>query len=306
MSLATLFRLGGCWGRFLGLVRPSECRPGGESRAARRERRRSAHCFRPALQPGTCLEPRSLLSAAVVPGAAALKSSVHPSVGSGSVGAVQGTVIQQPDATIVLPPQLQPGRKYPLVVAFSYNGHPTGDQYTALTLWQTLGPETGVIVYASKLYYNGEFAGPPSFLARSTLAIKGALDAAIAKYPVDPSRIILTGLSGGGNYAEYFNLKYPGFAAAVFDNSGRIPFERFNRATLPTAQSFGDSRRVAVFLASPSDSSFYSDAVHSSLPYYRSLGWQTRFYSFPGGHKFAPVAVYINAIQWMESLPSWQ
>jgi predicted esterase len=237
---------------------------------------------------------------------AALGSSVHPPVDSRIGGAVQGTVIQQRDATIVLPAQLEPGRTYPLVVAFSYNGHPVGDQYTALTLWKTLGPETGVIVYASKLYSNAAFHGSPSSLARVTQAIKAGIDAAIATYPADSSRIILTGLSGGGNYAEYFNLKFPGFAAAVIDNSGRIPFDKIKRSTLPTASSFGDSRRVAVLLASPSDSSFYNDAVRNSVPYYRSLGWQTRFYSFPGGHNFAPVRVYMDAIRWMESLPSWQ
>jgi poly(3-hydroxybutyrate) depolymerase len=248
------------------------------------------------------LEPRELLSAAV-----GLPPHAHPAAtGSGSVSASQATVIQQPDATIVLPPGMQPGRRYPLVVAFSYNGHPSGDQYTALTLWQTLGPEVGFIVYASKMYYNGEFAAGPAYIRKVTLAIKSAVDAAVARYPVDPSRIILTGLSGGGNYAEYFNLTYPGYAAAVIDNSGRIPFEDFSRAMLPNAQSFGNSRRIAVFLASPSDSSFYNDAVHNSLPYYRALGWQTRFFSFPGGHNFAPISVYISAIQWMESQPSWR
>ncbi|QEH31687.1 hypothetical protein OJF2_01520 [Aquisphaera giovannonii] len=220
--------------------------------------------------------------------------------------AVQGTVIQQKDATIVLPAQLDPGRTYPLVVAFSYNGRPSGDQYTPLTRWKTLGPEAGVIVYASKLYSNSAFHGSAANLARVTRAIKAGVDAAVAAYPVDPSRIILTGLSGGGNFAEYFNLKYPGFAAAIFDNCGRTPFERFPKGTLPTAASFGDSRRVAVVLGSPSDTEFYDDARRGTVPYYQSIGWQVRFYSFPGGHNFAPARVYLNAFQWMESLPSWQ
>ncbi|WP_165225304.1 hypothetical protein [Aquisphaera insulae] len=286
MSLVNSSRLRACRGIVLGLVRPSKtkARPAASPRPARR--------FRPGLPSATPLEPRALLSAAAV--------AARPAADT------QATIIQQKDATIVLPGPLEPGRTYLLVVAFSYNGRPSGTQYTPLTLWKTLGPQEGVIVFASKLYANAVFHGSAANLERVTRAIKASVDAAVAAYPVDPSRIILTGLSGGGNYAEYFNLKYPGYAAAVVDNSGRVPLDKFKRGTLPTAESFGASRRVAILLASPSDAEFYNDAVKGSLPYYKSIGWQVRFYSFPGGHNFAPIRIYKNAIDWMESLPSWQ
>jgi predicted esterase len=297
MCQVTSSRRGASWVRFLGAFRPPGRRPSGRR-------------FRPALHPGAWLEPRRLPSAAVAPGAIGAPAHAHLAAGA-ITAAANPVVIQQPDATIVLPPDLQPGRTYPLVVAFSYNGRPAGDQYTALTLWKTLGPDEGWIVYASKQYSNSAFYAGPAATRNVARTVMASLGAAIARLPVDRSRIILTGLSGGGNFAEYLNLAYPGFAAAVIDNSGRIPFELFGKKPtsplpLPGAGSFGNSRQIAILLASPSDSEFYNDAVRSDLPYYRSVGWQVQFLSFPGGHNFAPFSVYQRAIQWLETRPSWR
>jgi hypothetical protein len=312
MSKAASSQRGESWGRFFDMVRSSRRRPRGKSREAPSDRRRPIRRFRPALHPGAWLEPRKLLSAAIAPGAIGLPPPTRPAAGSSTGSATHATILQQPKATIILPPGLEPGRTYPLVVAFSYDGEPDANQYTPLKVWKTLGPKLGWIVYASKEYRNGAFYGDPSVLRDVARSIKAHIDAAIASLPVDRSRIILTGLSGAANFAEFFNLTYPGFAAAVIDNSGRIPFERFGAPTnphvvpRPAPLSFGDARRIAVFLASPSDPMFYGLALHHDLPYYHSLGWQTLFLSFPGGHRNAPIPVYLEAIHWLESRPSWQ
>jgi hypothetical protein len=291
MSRTTSSQGEGSWVRFLDPVRSPGRRRRGEPREAPGDRRR----FRPTLHPGVWLEPRELPSAPAATGSAA-----------------QATVIQRRDATIILPSGFDPARTYPMVVAFSYNGQPDGTQYTPLKVWKTLGRELGWIVYASKQYSNAAFYSGPSAVRSVARSVKAHVDAAIASLPVDRSRIILSGLSGAGNFAQYFNLTYPGYAAAVIDNSGRIPFEDFGPPTnpglvpLPKPQSFSDSRRAALFLASPSDSMFYGLAVHRDLPYYKSLGWQTLFLSFPGGHKNAPIRVFLKGIQWLESRPSWQ
>jgi predicted esterase len=294
MNRATSSQGEGSWVRFLDPVRSTGRRRRGEPREAPGDRRR----FCPTLHPGVWLEPRELPSSAVAPAA------------TGS--AAKATVIQERDATIILPSGIDPARTYPTVVAFSYNGQPDGTQYTPLKVWKNLGRELGWIVYASKQYSNAAFYSGPWAVRSVARSVKAHVDAAIASLPVDRSRIILSGLSGAGNFAQYFNLTYPGYAAAVIDNSGRIPFEDFAPPTnrglvpLPKPQSFSDSRRVALFLASPSDPMFYGLAVHRDLPYYKSLGWQTLFLSFPGGHKNAPIPVLLKGIQWLESRPSWQ
>jgi enterochelin esterase-like enzyme len=281
----------------------------GRSRDKTGERRNGIRRFRPSLDANMPLEARRLPSSAMV-------SLAHraPEVARTTTPSAHATIVQERDATIILPPGLQPGRSYPLVVAFSYNGQPVGDQYTPLTVWRTLGPELGWIVYASKAYRNQAFQGDPAVTVDVARSVKADLEAAFARLPVDRSRIVLAGMSGAGNFAEYFNLTYPGFAAAVIDNSGRIPFERFGSPTakdravepMPDAQAFGASRRLAVFLASPSDTSFYIDATRHDRPFYQSLGWQTLFLSFSGGHRYAPIPVYLQAIHWLESRPSWQ
>jgi predicted esterase len=309
MSRARLSEGVACWVRFIDALRlhGRRLRPGAPKR-----RRPSSRRFRPALHHGAWLEPRRLPSAAVAKSELGAASHTDPAAGLTAFGTVQGTVIQQPDATIVLPPNLQPGRTYPLVVAFSYNGKPSGDQYTALTRWNIVGPQLGWIVYASKQYSNSAFNAGPAVTRSVAQKVMASVNAAIANLPVDRSRIILTGMSGGGNFAEYLNLAYPGFAAAVIDNSGRIPFEDFSAAgarrglPLPGPQSFGTSRRIAVLFASPSDSEFYGDAVQRDVPYYKSVGWQTMFVPFPGGHNFAPLSDYFQAMLWLESRPTWQ
>ena len=278
--------------RFLELVRSAGRRPGGRVG----DRRRAARSFRPTDLPGAArLESRDLPSGGLPPGA---------------------TIVQRPDATIILPPDIEPGKTYPLVVAFSYDGIPDGDQYTPLKVWKTLGPEMGWIVYASKEDANADFyTKDPKVIPKTAATIKAHVDAAAADLPVDTSRIILTGMSGGGNFAEYFNLAYPGFAAAVIDNSGASPLRAVPGAPAARpgaepparrARSFGDSRRVAILMASPSDSTFYPLAIHRDRPYYQAVGWQTLFVSFPGGHHFAPLSDYRQSIAWLESRPSWQ
>ena len=312
MRKATSSHRGACWVRFFDWVQSFRHRPRGESRETPSDRWRSIPRIRPTLDPGTWLEPRRLLSAAIAPSAISSPSPIPPAAGSSTVSATHPTILQQRNATIILPPGLEPGRTYPLVVAFSYDGQPDDTQYTPLRVWKTLGPKVGWIVYASKEYRNAVFSSDPSVIHHVAQSVKAHIDEAIDSLPIDRSRIILTGLSGAANFAEFFNLTYPGFAAAVIDNSGRIPFEQFGAPTNPHVEpkpdphSFGDSRRIAVFLASPSDTMFYDLALQRDLPYYRSLGWQTRFFSFPGGHINAPIPVFLKAIHWLESRPSWQ
>ena len=140
--------------------------------------------------------------------------------------------------------------------------------------------------------------------------VKAQVDALTGILPIDPSRIILTGMSGGANYAEFMNLRYPGYAAAIIINSGRIPDQLFRTTptpgflTMPTASDFAASRREAVILCSPTDPQFYGISQVNARTMH-DLGWDTLFLNFPGGHWNAPPATYNKAIAWLESQPSW-
>jgi poly(3-hydroxybutyrate) depolymerase len=237
------------------------------------------------------------------PAAARLRHARHAPSADDTPGL---QTIQTRDATILVPTDLVPGRTYPLVVAFAYNGNPS----VPFQVWRTQAAANDWIVYASKDYQNAVLRGGVAPSEKTAAKIKAQIDALPATLPVDMTRIIFTGMSGGANFSDYMNLRYPGYAAGVIINSGKIPFQLFHKTpkrgfdTLPTATDFTDSRRVGVFLASPSDSDFYG-ITQSNAKYMQSLGWDTVFFSFPGGHWNAPPATYTKAIDWILSQPSW-
>jgi poly(3-hydroxybutyrate) depolymerase len=214
--------------------------------------------------------------------------------------------IQTRDGTIFIPAGLQPGRTYPLVVAFAYNASPN----IPLSVWRSQAQQNDWIIYASKEFNNDVLhAGLPTSNVVAA-KIKAHVDAVVASLPIDPTRIVFTGMSGGANFADLMNLRYPGYGAAVIINSGEIPMQLFRRTptpgfdTFPSAGDFGASRRVAVFLCSPSDSQFFG-ITQANAKTMQRLGWDTLFIPFKGGHWNAPLATYQQAIAWIQSRPGW-
>lgn len=280
--------------------------------------RRASRRFQPAFGGVERLESRALLHGGPVLAHAAIVRRVQPPPADPTAALQQALAasyaqspgslitVQTRDATILLPTGLVPGRTYPLVVAFAYNGNPS----VPFQVWRTQAQENGWIVYASKNYKNAVLNGgiAPSLAVAGR--VKAQIDALPATLPVDRTRIIFTGMSGGANFADFMNLRYPGYAAGVIINSGEIPAQLFHKTpargfvTMPTAADFTGSRRVGVFLASPSDSEFYG-ITQANAKLMQTLGWNTLFLSFPGGHWNAPKATYTQAIQWILSQPSW-
>ena len=217
-----------------------------------------------------------------------------------------GQFISSRDALIFVPSGLVPGHTYPLVVAFAYNGDPS----VPMSAWRQQAEQNQWIVYASRQYTNSTLHGGLASSDAVASQVKTHVDALSATLPIDPSRIIFTGMSGGANYAEFMNLRYPGYAAGIIINSGRIPNQLFSRKptpgflTMPTSSAFGDSRRIAVFLCSPTDGQFYGIS-HANDRTMQQLGWDTLFLNFVGGHKNAPPATYHQAIDWILAQPSW-
>lgn len=286
-------------------------------RARMRPRRLASRRCRPGVDG---LEARELLHAGPAVGhvAAAVKSLPQPAPAipvatiqnALAVSYANGTTWSQPiqtrDATILIPPGLVPGKTYPLVVAFAYNGNPI----IPFEVWWTQATQNHWIIYASKDFKNSVLTSGLASSNAVAARVKAQLDTITTILPVDPSRIILTGMSGGANYAEFMNLRYPGYAAGIIINSGRIPAQLIRPTptpgflTMPTASDFAGSRREAVFLASPTDTQFYG-ITQVNARTMEGLGWDTLFLSFPGGHWNAPPATYNKAISWILSQPSW-
>lgn len=204
----------------------------------------------------------------------------------------QGRLVDQSDALVYVPAGLAQGQKVPAIFAFS----PGADANGLMQMWRPVADRRHWVVYASKEYRNNLDVLP--FLART----KGKLDQALAQYPIDRSRVIFTGMSGGGSFSQVMNLQYPGMASALIVNTGRI-WEPFGAVAEASGVKFGDSRRLAVFLASPTD--FRYQEMKRDYALLVKLGWTVKWIEFQGGHVYAPPEKYEEALQWLQSNPKW-
>ena len=190
--------------------------------------RRASRGFQPGIDGTLRLESRELLhggpvvghASAVVGGAEPLPvdPTLQQVLAVSYADAPGGNLsVSTRDATILVPTGLVPGRTYPLVVATEWDGSPI----TAFQVWWKLAEENEWIVYASKDYQNSVLHGGIVPSENVASRIIDQVNSVSATLPVDRSRIFFTGFSGGANFADFLNLRYPGYAAGVIINSDR-------------------------------------------------------------------------------------
>ena len=162
---------------------------------------------------------------------------------------------------------------------------PVGDAATMAQTWQQVADRHQWVVMASKEFHNGlaEDQFLPQLLER--------LAHLITKYPVDPSKIVVTGLSGGGMGSHMFAVGHPRRVRAVVVNTGIIP-EPYKQKDYPKG-------KVVVFLASPTD--FRYAEMKADFEFLRQQRWRTKWIEFEGGHVLAPAWAYEEAAQWIDT-----
>jgi predicted esterase len=98
--------------------------------------------------------------------------------------------------TVFVPKGVAPGRTYPLVVALHGNGSKSDGHCRNIAKVSTAGAPCFVV---APQYQQGNKFNNPRY-PRSNDLFKTMLDAVLAKYPIDESRLVLQGFSMGGNY----------------------------------------------------------------------------------------------------------
>lgn len=198
-------------------------------------------------------------------------------------------VVEWADAIIYVPSTLKPAQKLPLVVSFS----PTADAAFMVKFWSGLAERHGLIVYASKLYKNHT----PMNYAH----MRAYIDRALAELPVERSKIIFTGISGGGSFSHSMNAVYPGLARGLIINTGQFWEEGEDGHALARKNlaRLGRTPLRAAFLASPTD--FRYREMQRDQKLLKELGSSTLWIEFAGGHVYAPEAVYDEAVKWVLS-----
>ena len=162
---------------------------------------------------------------------------------------------------------------------------PGGDAQSVINAWKGTAEEYGWVIFASKIYKNG------GDMDAMLSGIANKLNEVFINFPIDKSRVIATGLSGGGMGAHAFSFLYPRLITAVVVNTG-IMHEYY------IGQKYRYPReKIAVFLASPAD--FRYGEMKRDRDFLEGLGWQTKWIEFQGGHTMAPDSTYREAAAWL-------
>ena len=142
-------------------------------------------------------------------------------------------------ANVYTPQGFDPARRYPAVVV----AHPNGGvkEQTAGRYAQRLA-EQGYITITADAAYQGASGGEPRSVDKPYLRIEdihGMADFITAYAGVDPTRLGLLGICGGGGYslaAAQTDKRFKAIATLSMFNSGRVRRNGYNDSQLPTIQ----------------------------------------------------------------------
>jgi predicted esterase len=189
--------------------------------------------------------------------------------------------IEDPEFLLYVPSGIEAAQKCPLVVALS----PGGDAQAMLSAWKNTAEKYKLVIFASKSFRNGVDMNV------ALAHVYAAMRRTFPNSPIDTSKIIITGFSGGGMGAHAFSFLFPNSTSAVIINTGMI-----NEYYLEKRERY-PRKKLAVFLASPSD--FRYDEMEHDRNFLESLGWKTKWIKFAGGHTLAPDSAYREAAKWV-------
>ena len=188
--------------------------------------------------------------------------------------------VQELNTMLVYVPASVANKKVPVVFALS----PGADARSMLEIWKQAADRHGWIIAASKTFRNG--------MAYETVFRQMEADLAILMrgFPIDGTRVILSGFSGGAMAAHAFLQEHPQAARAIVANTGMLE-EAFMRDDYPGAH-------LAVFLASPTD--FRYGEMNRDRRFLEGKGWRIQWIEFAGGHALAPIDTYAQAADWLD------
>jgi pimeloyl-ACP methyl ester carboxylesterase len=146
---------------------------------------------------------------------------------------------QPTEYSVLLPPEYNPARSYPAIVALHWSGAATPKERTesAIKWWSSEATRRGYIVIAPEFTLRGQaldYRYSPSEHAAAELTIRDAL----RRFAIDSDRVFLAGSLLGGHMAWDFGLGHPDMFAGVVvisgvpakyvwpykDNTRRVPF----------------------------------------------------------------------------------
>jgi pimeloyl-ACP methyl ester carboxylesterase len=173
---------------------------------------------------------------------------------------------------LYLPSNFTPERRWPVIFAFDAGGR----GLRPVERYQAAAEQYGYIVVGS----NNSRNGPVAVSSTAASAMRADVE---KRFPIDPRRIYTAGMSGGARVAMRMGLRWEA-VAGVFASSGGFPDRFYETVPFP------------VFFSAGTDDFNYLEMRNLD----RRIKSPHRLQIFDGGHTWLPVAMALDAVEWME------
>jgi len=190
-------------------------------------------------------------------------------------------VIDDPLYIMYIPEGISDTGMYPLVIALS----PTADAQAAIETWIGVSEKYKWMIFASKEFKTGIDMAPVLERLMSGLADLSA------RFPIDQSRVMASGLAGGGMGAHALSFLYPKVIHAVIVNNGMINDYFIGQ------KDFYPRGKSAVFLADPSGARYAE--MKRDRKFLEGFGWKTKWIELKADNAPAWPAAYRQAAEWL-------
>lgn len=241
-----------------------------------------ARCFQQGIQSSIAL---ATLAAMVVVGVTAVSATAADGeIPKGQiVSKVVCSKIPEQSYAIYVPSSFTPDRKWP--VLYCLDPAARGDE--PLTRFREAAEKFGWIVVGSNNSRNGR-------IQTSFDAVKAIWDDSHARFPIDDTRIYLTGFSGGSRMASSVAVACETCAAGVIGCGAG-----FSYSISPINHTPEQPLRFAYFGTVGTDDFNYPEMVQLDAAL-APLHVRHALRRFEGGHDWAPSDLCVDALAWME------
>ena len=192
-------------------------------------------------------------------------------------------IVDTPQYIMYIPAGISDTKMYPLVIALS----PTGDAQATIEMWIGVSEKYKWMIFASKEFKTGIDMGPALERMMAELARLST------RFPIDQTKVMASGLAGGGMGAHTLSFLYPKVIRAVIVDTGMINDYFIGQKDLYPRN------KLAVFLADPSGLRYAE--MKRDRKFLEGFGWKTRWIEFKGGSTSAPASVYQEAAEWLNN-----
>ncbi len=213
------------------------------------------------------------------------------------------------DVRVVEPAEMEPGKRYPLVIGLhGYGDH--GENFAGLFTRRGLVqdflfcvPQAPYAFSSGPRFGYSWTRGVPERRGSGTLSLRlsekyvlAALRAVKREYPVDERRVFLLGFSQGAGMAFSIGMRHPDLFRGVIPVGGWLDPGEFSRATV------GRAAKEGLFLVchSPEDRVVPVKAAEKAVEFLAEGHIPFRFLRYEGGHSL-PVELLNRILVWMKS-----